>query len=433
MPLTTTIETATWGHGPRVPLLSVRPIEATRHAAVADRWGLSFLQLPEWARVKAGWEHESLGWFDADGGLVGVALVLYRRVPRSRRCLAYLPEGPALPWAEVAKAPDAWLGPLVAHLRAQQAFAIRIGPAVPLREWSAATAKRGLADPAVSRLAELPPDRTDDLGTGLTEALAARGWRPLGLGDGFAAGQPRYVVRVDLADAGAGDAAGTEDPVEPGTEDPDTQWPGTGSPGGGPAGGDAGGGDPRPPRLWSGLNQEWRRNVKRAERAGVVVRLGDETDLPAFHALYRETAERDGFTPRPASYFTGMWHALNSERPRLRLYLAELDGEPLAAAAVVRVGGHVWYGYGASTSRRRDVRASNAVQWRALLDAGVSGAEVYDLRGIGPTLDPEAPLAGLLRFKLGIGGTVRESCGEWELTLSRPWAAAFRAYLRARS
>jgi lipid II:glycine glycyltransferase (peptidoglycan interpeptide bridge formation enzyme) len=398
MPLTTPIETATWGSGPRVPQLTVRPIEPGRHAAVADRWGLSFLQLPEWARVKPDWEHESLGWFDADGGLVGVALVLYRRVPRVQRCLAYLPEGPALPWSEVARAPDAWLAPLVAHLRAQQAFAVRIGPAVPLREWSAATAKRGLADPGTTRLADLPPDRTDDVGAGVTAALAARGWKPLGLGEGFSAGQPRYVVRVELADG-----------------DP-------------PAGDDA-----RPPDLWSRLNQEWRRNVKRAERSGVVVRLGDETDLPAFHALYRETAEREGFTPRPASYFTGMWHALNADRPRLRLYLAELDGEPLAAATVVRVGGHVWYGYGGSTSRRRDVRASNAVQWRAMLDAAAGGAEVYDLRGIGGTLDPDAPLAGLVRFKLGTGGTIRESCGEWELTLSRPWAAAFRAYLRARS
>ena len=403
--------------------LTVWPIETDRHATVADRWGLSFLQLPEWADVKAGWEHESLGWFDADGALVGVALVLYRRVPRMRRALAYLPEGPALPWHEVAQAPRVWLGPLVAHLRSRGAFAVRIGPQVPLREWTAATAKRGLADPAVTRLGDLPPDRTDAVGARLCVALSGAGWEPLGLGDGFTAGQPRYVVRVDVTDGGDPDAG-----------DPDAGDPHAGDPGGGEkAGGDAGGGDPRPPRLWRRLNQEWRRNVVRAERSGVVVRLGDEADLPAFHALYVETAERDGFTPRPAEYFTGMWHALNARRPRLRLYLAELDGEPLAAATVIRVGGHVWYGYGASTSRRRDVRASNALQWRALVDAHAAGADVYDLRGVGATLDPDAPLGGLLRFKLGTGGSVREYCGEWELTLSKAWAAAFHAYLKVRS
>jgi lipid II:glycine glycyltransferase (peptidoglycan interpeptide bridge formation enzyme) len=422
MPLTTFIDRdATQTPGPPGSPggpLAVRPVGTDRHAAVADRWGLSFLQLPEWADVKAGWEHESLGWFDADGALVGVALVLYRRVPRVRRALAYLPEGPALPWHEVAHAPRVWLDPLVAHLRSRGAFAVRIGPQVPLREWTAATAKRGLADPAVTRLGDLPPDRTHAVGSRLCEALSGAGWEPLGLGDGFSAGQPRFVVRMELDDL----------------ETPGVVAAGAETPGGGdPAGGDAGGGDPRPPRLWRRLNQEWRRNVTRAERSGVVVRLGDETDLPAFHALYVETAERDGFTPRPAEYFTGMWHALNARRPRLRLYLAELDGEPLAAATVIRVGSHVWYGYGASTSRRRDVRASNAVQWRALLDAHAAGAAVYDLRGVGATLDPDAPLGGLLRFKLGTGGTVRESCGEWELTLSRAWAAAFHAYLKVRS
>lgn len=50
------------------------------------------------------------------------------------------------------------------------------------------------------------------------------------------------------------------------------------------------------------------------------------------------------------------------------------------------------------------------------------------MRGIGATLDPSAPLAGLLRFKLGTGGTVREGVGEWELPLSLPWWAACSAY-----
>ena len=193
-------------------------------------------------------------------------------------------------------------------------------------------------------------------------------------------------------------------------------------------------------RLLSGMNQQWRRNVRRAGDAGVVVRQGGPADLPRFHALYTETAERDGFTPRPLGYFTGMWRAFTTgseaalpDSPTLRLYLAELDGETLAAATVLRVGRHVWYGYGASTSRRRDVRASNAVQWQAIQDAQAEGAAVYDLRGVGSTLDPEAALAGLLRFKLGTGGEVVQYVGEWELALSPLWHAAFRFWMSRRS
>jgi lipid II:glycine glycyltransferase (peptidoglycan interpeptide bridge formation enzyme) len=120
-------------------------------------------------------------------------------------------------------------------------------------------------------------------------------------------------------------------------------------------------------------------------------------------------------------------------RTRLRLYLAELDGEALAAAIVVRVGTHATYTYGASTAARRDARAANALQWRAMTDALNEGCTVYDFRGISSTLDGDSPLAGLLRFKLGAGGEVTRYVGEWELTLSTVWHTALRAYLRLRS
>ena len=47
------------------------------------------------------------------------------------------------------------------------------------------------------------------------------------------------------------------------------------------------------------MNQQWRRNIKKAAKSGVVVIVGEPSDLPAFHRLYAETAVRDGFAPRP--------------------------------------------------------------------------------------------------------------------------------------
>ena len=81
--------------------LVVRPITADEHlSVVTDRSG-SFLQTPAWGEVKTEWGHESLGWFDG-ADLVGAALVLYRALPRTRRALAYLPEGPVVDWASTA-------------------------------------------------------------------------------------------------------------------------------------------------------------------------------------------------------------------------------------------------------------------------------------------------------------------------------------------
>jgi lipid II:glycine glycyltransferase (peptidoglycan interpeptide bridge formation enzyme) len=183
----------------------------------------------------------------------------------------------------------------------------------------------------------------------------------------------------------------------------------------------------------AGMNQLWRRNIRKAEKAGVVVSTGGSADLKAFHDLYAHTAERDGFTPRPLSYFETMYDALGAEDPgRITLWLAHHEGDLVAATIAVRVGTHAWYSYGASSTDKREVRGSNAVQWEMIRDAMAQGAEVYDLRGITDTLDPDDPHVGLIQFKVGTGGEAVESVGEWDLPLNRVLYRGFELYLARR-
>jgi lipid II:glycine glycyltransferase (peptidoglycan interpeptide bridge formation enzyme) len=369
--------------------LSVRPITRDEHLAfVGSRPSASFLQCPAWGQVKREWRSESLGWVDPDGKIVGAGLVLYRQVPRVRRFLAYLPEGPLLDWH--ADDLHAWLQPMIAHLKGRKAFGVRMGPPVTARRWTADTIKRAIAGGGVTRLPDLPPDQEDAGATTVARHLTELGWLPPSPTAGFAVGQPRYVFQVPLAHRSLDD-------------------------------------------VFAGFNQLWRRNVRKAEKAGVEVIQGSYDDLPAFHELYAATAERDRFTPRPLWYFQTMFDALRSEDPdRIRLYLARHDGDLLAAAIWVRVGSHAWYSYGASSDRKREVRPSNAIQWRMLRDAQDAGATVYDLRGITDTLDPNDHLFGLIQFKLGTGGEAVEYLGEWDYPINPVLFKAFRVYLRRR-
>jgi lipid II:glycine glycyltransferase (peptidoglycan interpeptide bridge formation enzyme) len=394
--------------------LTVREISAAAHLRFvqnAARTGtVSFLQCPSWGGAKAGWRAESIGWF-AGPRLAGAALVLYRRLPRLRRSFAYLPEGPVLDWFRgpdpAAAAPARWLDPIVDHLRGRGAFSVKIGPRVARRGWSADTIKRALAVPgAAVRLADLPPDWQDPQAAALAEALAGLGWRGPAArsspgpgqggaarqeGAGFGDFQPRLQFRLPLAGRGEED-------------------------------------------LLAGMNQQWRRNIRVARRHGVDVVRGTAADLPAFHRLYRETAARDRFVPRPLDYFERMFGALTAEdADRIRLYLAVRDGVPLAGATMVRVGSYAWYSYGASSDHGREARPSNAVQWRMMQDCLADRAEVYDLRGIGGTLDPEHHLFGLLRFKLGLGGEAVEYLGEWDYPINRALHGSFESYLAFRA
>jgi lipid II:glycine glycyltransferase (peptidoglycan interpeptide bridge formation enzyme) len=364
-------------------------------AFIAD-WSkgtVSFLQTPGWAAVKNEWRGESLGWFDAADDLVGAGLVLYRKVPRLKRYLAYLPEGPAIDWTGPTL--DQHLAALAAYLQGQRAFAIRMGPPVVTRRWNAPTLKTALADPALVRLDDVPADESDAEALAVVEKLAGLGWRSLSADGGFAAGQPKFNFWVPLADAAG---AALDDDA-----------------------------------LLAGMNQQWRRNIRKAAKEGVEVRTGGREDLSDFHRIYVETAERDGFTPRPLSYFELMWEALTAEAAeRLRLYLAQHQGDLVAATTMVQVGDHAWYSYGASTTAKREVRGSNAVQWQMMRDARDAGAMVYDMRGITDTVSADDPHAGLLQFKVGTGGQAVEYVGEWDLPLKRGMYKAFMMWMKRR-
>lgn len=366
----------------------VRSINDADHLAfIRTRPAVSFLQTPAWAAVKNEWRGESIGWFDGDR-LVGAALVLYRQLPRLKRFLAYLPEGPDIDWHD----PDLarWLDPMTTHLKSQGAFGIRIGPAAVGRRWHAATIKQAIADPVLGSLSETPADAVDDDVLAVPARLQEHGWREIGLDGGFAAGQPKYNFQLPLAGRSEDD-------------------------------------------LLAGMNQQWRRNIKKAAKAGVEVTRGSRDDLAAFHRVYAETAERDGFTPRPLSYFERMWDALTAEEDdRLVLYLARHEGDLVAATTLVRVGTHSWYSYGASTTAKRDARGSNAVQWQMMRDALAAGAEVYDMRGITETLDADDPQIGLIQFKVGTGGEAVEHLGEWDLPLNRVLYLGFTHYMKRR-
>ncbi|GAA3357513.1 hypothetical protein GCM10017744_028400 [Streptomyces antimycoticus] len=108
------------------------------------------------------------------------------------------------------------------------------------------------------------------------------------------------------------------------------------------------------------------------------------------------------------------------------------DSEVLAAATMLTVGEHVWYSYGASISRMREVQPNNAIQWRMLSDAYEFGAAVYDFRGITGTLEEDNHLLRLLRFKVGTGGQAVEYLGEWDYPLNKVLHKALGPYMSRR-
>jgi len=390
------------------PSLTVDTISEAEHReflarAVAEGWGsaerwVSYVQTPGYGRVRVypNWEPVSLGWRDATGALVGVAQAQLRRIPqRPAWSLAYLPEGPVLPWDDAVDALPAWLDPLCARLRAMGCFGVRLGPAVTAHWWDAERVKEGLADAQVARYSDLDPSGSDPVGVALARRLAGSGWRLHTGPDGFGDGQPQHNVAVALAD---GSGAAYDDEA-----------------------------------MHKRVNRQWRRNVQRAAKEGVEVsrwfpRAADEVadELAAFTDLHAHTGERDGFATRDLDYFRALVDELGSDGLcTVGLWAAHHEGDHVAGLVTVHLGARTWLSYGASSTEKRDVRGSNAVQWAAILDARDRGARVADLRGVVPSLDPSDPETGLIGFKVSLGPHVNAYPGEWDKPL-RP--LVYRAF-----
>ena len=178
------------------------------------------------------------------------------------------------------------------------------------------------------------------------------------------------------------------------------------------------------------FHSKWRYNIRLAERKGVEVRENcTRDDVQTFHELYRVTAQRDGFTGRPLSYFQKLWDVL-VENDLAKLFITSYQGQPLSAAICFLLPPQCWYVYGASSNEHRNLMPNHLMQWAMIRWAKERGCTVYDFRGVHEmpkAEDGAAPVAlidspdGLVRFKAGFGAELVEYIGEWDLPLNKNW------------
>jgi hypothetical protein len=145
--------------------------------------------------------------------------------------------------------------------------------------------------------------------------------------------------------------------------------------------------------LFASLSDNNRRNIRKAGRSGVAVRVEQSAAaMSEFYRLNVLTRKRHGLPPQPRSFFRNVFDLIIA-KDMGAVVTATYENRVVAASVYFCFGERGMYKYGASDLERQELRPNNILMWEALLWLKSRGLATMDL---GRT---ELPNEGLLRFK----------------------------------
>ena len=149
--------------------------------------------------------------------------------------------------------------------------------------------------------------------------------------------------------------------------------------------------------LQAGLRDSTRRNIKKAEREKVEIRVEKTGEaMRAFYRLNCMTRQEHGLPPQPLNFFQKIYDHVIS-RGLGFIALASHQGRIIAGSVFFHFGGKGIYKYGASDRKFQDLRANNLVMWEAVKWFAEKGFKTFCF---GRT---EMENEGLRQFKNGWG------------------------------
>ena len=164
--------------------------------------------------------------------------------------------------------------------------------------------------------------------------------------------------------------------------------------------------------ILASFKQKTRYNIRLAERKGVTIRIPPPAEVPfdLLYRLYAETSVRDGFVIRRPDYYREAWGSF-IQTGRAQPFIAQVEGEAVAAIIVFHFANRAFYMYGMSSGQHREKMPNHLLQWAAIKWAKAHGCALYDFWGAPDVFDESDPLFGVWRFKEGFSGVVFRTPG----------------------
>lgn len=150
--------------------------------------------------------------------------------------------------------------------------------------------------------------------------------------------------------------------------------------------------------LLAGMKSKTRYNIRLAEKRGVkAFQTREAKYTTAFLDLITATSGRKGISAHPRSYYEKFFQTLPEEM--CQLFVAEYEGQVIAANMVIFFGETATYLHGGSSDAHRDVMAPYLLQWEQIKVAKARGYTTYDFGGV--SVSTTNSWAGITKFKTG--------------------------------
>jgi peptidoglycan pentaglycine glycine transferase (the first glycine) len=186
---------------------------------------------------------------------------------------------------------------------------------------------------------------------------------------------------------------------------------------------------PDPDDILAQMKKSRREDIRRAERRGVTVRVGTETDIPTWFRLRKTHAELRGYDCGSEDYHYRLWSTL-SPGDHFRLFVAEYEGQALTIISYIAFGDVLLAQSLGDSGLHRQLNAPSLLHWRSMLWAKERGYAWYDFGGLTSIEAARAILNGepipdtkwgrVARFKRSFGGQLMFYPGVYDISYIWP-------------
>lgn len=170
--------------------------------------------------------------------------------------------------------------------------------------------------------------------------------------------------------------------------------------------------------LLKNMKSKTRYNIRYAERKGVVVReQSDGEGFQVFSDLYFKTTQRQEYRGHDRSYHQAVWNGLKGNFAHI--LVAYYHDTPLAAYELFAFKDQLYYPYGGSSTKHRDLMGSNLLMWEAIKLGKKLNKRTFDMWGsLPPTYDRKGKWSGFTRFKEGYGTKFVKFVGSYDMVIN---------------